>query len=118
MDTEKDIRAFTGIAPNWVRFLTIVVLLLTLLLSPLVTLALFHPGATGFLWPESFEDFLELQMCQVEPLLVSVALLSLAIFRQEQSVSWAWVFTIMFGQMLIAFFLISVRGEGGLRWWN
>lgn len=117
MEPEKDM-ASTGISPNWVRVLTITVLLLTLALSPLVTLALFHPGSTGFVWPEKFEYFLDLQMCQIEPLLVSFALLSVAIFRDGQSDSWGRVCIIIIGHLIIAFLLISVRSEGGLRWWD
>ena len=117
MDTELDMPS-TRIARNRVRVLAITILLLSLVISPLVTLSLFHPGITGFFWPETFEYFLDLQVCQLEPLLVSFALLSVAIFRNVQAVSWGRVCIIMIGHLIISFFLISVRGEGGLRWWD
>ncbi len=97
---------------------TLVLLIAFLVVSPYLTLPLFHPGVQGFHLPEKLEYFIDMQISQIEPLVISVWLLSLALFRRKTSNKSIWIASIALVHLFIAFVLITIRGEGAFRWLN
>jgi|GEM_PF-4810533 hypothetical protein len=103
---------------NAVLGVILVLLIVFLVFSPYLTLPIFHPGVQGFHFPKKLEYFIDIQISQIEPLIISVWLLSLRLFGKKTSNRTAWIASIIAAHLFVAFWLISVRDEGGLRWLN
>lgn len=89
-----------------------------LVVSPFFTLALFHPGGISSLSSIKAEHILDLQISQLEPLLLSFSVLGYLLFYRKVSSRLPCIAIIVTIHMFVSFYLIAIRGEGGLRWFN
>jgi hypothetical protein len=97
--------------------MVVMVVMMFLAVSPFLTIRLFHPDGASIRWQMQYQDLLFMQISQIEPLLVSfVTLWYLLMYRNVQRIL-LWIVTVLAIHMAVAFFLISVRAEGALRWW-
>ena len=61
------------------ELLTLTAIMAGLVVSPYMTLSLFHPGERGSSLPAKFEYFLDIQISQIEPLIISGLILGYAL---------------------------------------
>jgi len=100
------------------RGAAVLLIMIGLVFSPFLTLSLFHPDGAFIEWPKNVEQLLGSQVSQIEPLLLSFGLLWYALERRTVSSRLLCVATVVSLHMFVAFWLITIRGEGGLRWLN
>ena len=103
---------------NSLSMVTVILVVIGLCLSPIITLRLFHPDGATIKWPITFEALLELQISQLEPLMLSFAVLLYTLVHRNLSSKILCVASVVVLHLLVAFILIAIRGEGGLRWLN
>jgi len=96
----------------------VILVMALLVFSPFLTIRLFHPDGAAIRWPMKFEYLLDLQISQFEPLLLSLAALWYLLVYRNVSSRLLCISTVVTLHMFVAFWLIAIRGEGGLRWLN
>jgi hypothetical protein len=89
-----------------------------LVLSPLMTLWLFHPDGRLIGVPPHLRYMVDLELSQLEPLLISSAALWYSLVYRGVQSRLLVVIAIMAIHMFVAFWLISIRGEGVARWFS
>jgi hypothetical protein len=100
------------------ELLMLTIIMAGLVVSPYMTLFLFHPGAGEFSLPEKFEYFLDIQISQIEPLIISGLILGFTLLTEKVHNRTAVIAVTIIGHLIVAFCLITIRSEGGLRWLN
>jgi hypothetical protein len=98
------------------RVVTVLIVMIGLFFSPFLTLRLFHPDGASIGWPEKIEYLVDLQLSQLEPLLFSFAVVWYCIVYRNTPLRLLCISSVVIVHMVVAFCLIAIRGEGGLRW--
>lgn len=117
MENNLQSNAISFSSSKMLRVVVVIAVMTGLCLSPILTLRLFHPDGP-FIRLTHFDVLLAVQIDQLEPLLLSFAVLWYAIVHRNVSSKLLWIFSLVLIHLIVAFSLIAIRGEGGLRWLN
>lgn len=79
--------------------------------SPYVTLRLFHPDGAAILERMKTEQLVDLQISQLEPLLLSISTLWYLLVCRKVSSRLLWGSIVVTLHMFVAFWLVAIRGE-------
>ena len=85
---------------------------------PLVTFALYFTTTYNWSIQDAVKNVLNdsafLILNQIDVLLVTIGLLALVIFKLKSETKWILIFGILIAHAFVGWFVICVRGEGGL----
>ena len=109
-------RSYSVFDSKRLRVVVVLIVMIGLFFSPFLTLRLFHRDGASIGWPEKIEYLLDLQLSQLEPLLVSFAVVWYCIVYRNTPLRMLCISSVVIVHLVAAFYLISIRGEGGLRW--
>lgn len=100
------------------RVVAVVLVMACLIVSPLFTLQIFHPDGASVQWPMRIEYLIDVQISQLEPLMLSLAVLWYLLVHRTVSSQLLCFLSVVTLHIFLAFCLIAIRGEGVLRWLN
>ncbi|MDX1930687.1 MAG: hypothetical protein SFV81_29460 [Pirellulaceae bacterium] len=85
------------------RVVLLLIVMIGLFFSPFLALRLFHPDGASIGWPEKIEYLLDLQLSQLEPLLISFAVMWHAIVYRNTPLRLLCISIVVIVHMVVAF---------------